>query len=263
MTALLAAAILWRSEAGHELLMNCLVLTGAMVAWQTVRAFQLINVRILAMSILAAASLGAADLSRYREFQLGMNLPAVAKLIGGPSSPEARVVHQRPDLIQELDWDPGRYSSSLPDAGPVKGVLFSFRNGELFRMVVTYDRYKTDGLTAEDMVDAISANYGTATRPDAEIIFPSMFNERVKVIARWEDSQYSFNLVRSSYQPSFGMLAFSKRLETLAQAAVVEAIRLDKLDAPRKEADFQRKLEDENRVQQEKVRLVNKAGFRP
>jgi hypothetical protein len=88
----------------------------------------------------------------------------------------------------------------------VKGILFSFCNGELFRMVVNYDRCKTEGLTDADMIEAISANYGTATRPAAEIIFPSVYNESVKVIARWEDPQYSFNLVRSSSQPSFGML---------------------------------------------------------
>lgn len=226
----------------------------------------MISARVLSISIpwalLSAHLLYAGDLSRYREFQLGMNLPTVVKLAGMTSS-GAQVVHQRPQLIQELDWQRGRYPGSSPNADPVKGILFSFYNGELFRMIVTYDRYKTEGLTAEDMVEAISANYGLATRPAAEIVFPSLYNERVKVIARWEDSQHSFNLVRSSYQPSFGMVVFSQRLDSLAQAAILEAIRLDRLEAPKKEAELYRKQDEDNRVQQEKARLMNKASFRP
>ena len=99
-------------------------------------------------------------------------------------------------------------------AGQVYGQI---PNGQLFRMVVSYDRSRTEGMTVEDMIEAISANYGTGTTPAAELIFPTIYNESVKVIARWEDSQYSFNLVRSSYQPRFGMVMFSKRLDALAQ----------------------------------------------
>ena len=44
------------------------------------------------------------DLSSYRGFQLGMSLDAVAQQTGIVS--EARVVHQRPELIQELTWEP-------------------------------------------------------------------------------------------------------------------------------------------------------------
>ena len=82
-------------------------------------------------------------------------------------------------------------------------------------------------------------------------------------MARWEDSQYSFNLFRSSYQPSFGMLVFSKRIDTLAQAAIGEAIRLDEQEAPQREIERQRKQEEENRAAQEKARLANRVGFRP
>ena len=133
----------------------------------------MISARILAISISwavlsASPLLCAEDLSMYRDFQFGMNLPAVVKLVGMNSS-AARVIHQRSELIQELDWQPSRSPGSSPDADPVKGILFSFCNGELFRMVVNYDRYKTEGLTTEDMVEGISANYGTATRPAAEI----------------------------------------------------------------------------------------------
>ena len=108
----------------------------------------------------------------------------------------------------------GSRAGSSPQTDPVKTILFSFYNGELFRIVVNYDRDETEGLTTEDMIEAISAKYGTATKPaSTEIAFSStqVYNDSELIIARWEDSQYSFNLYRSAYQPTFGMIAFSKK----------------------------------------------------
>src|SRR5689334_6323478 len=79
------------------------------------------------------------------------------------------------------------------ESDPVKDVLLSFYNGQLFRIVVNYDRYRTEGMTAADMIEAISTTYGIAAKPDAEILFPSIASENVKVIARWEDERYSLN----------------------------------------------------------------------
>lgn len=189
------------------------------------------------------------DLSRYRGFQFGMSLLAVAKQADKEPS-EAKALHARPALIQEMGWRPlSSVGSAFQD--PVREVLFSFYNDALFQMVVNYDDYRTEGLTDEDMIEAISAKYGTATRPDAKIIVFStsqVYNDSEVVIARWEDSQYSFNLFRSSYQPTFGMLVFSKRLHALAQTAIAEAIRLDEQEAPVREIERQKSQEEENRA---------------
>jgi hypothetical protein len=207
----------------------------------------------------------ARDLSRYREFQLGMNLLAVAKQAELKPS-EARMIHQRPAVIQELEWRPQDSLGSSAPAEPVKNVLFSFYNGELFRIQIIYDQYKTEGLTDEDMIESISAQYGPASRPAAKVILFSslyVYNDTEKVIARWEDSQSSFNLFRSSYQPAFGMLVFSKRLDPLAQAAIVKAIGLDEQEAPQREIDRQKKEDAETRAAEEMARPANKAAFRP
>jgi hypothetical protein len=108
------------------------------------------------------------NLSRYRDFQFGMGLFAVAKQAEVKPS-EARVIHQRPAIIQELQWRIPRALVSSPEPDPVKGILFSFYNGELFRMVVTYDQFRTEGLTNDDLVEAISAEYGTATKPATQV----------------------------------------------------------------------------------------------
>ena len=47
----------------------------------------------------------AGDLSKYRNFQLGTDLSTVAKQTGVNPS-EAKVIHRRPALIQELEWRP-------------------------------------------------------------------------------------------------------------------------------------------------------------
>lgn len=227
--------------------------------------------RLLPLSLQAPAlppSIDAPDLSRYRGFQLGMSLLAVAKQADMDPS-DARVMHQRPAVIEELEWRPQRFlasSAQADSADPVQEILFSFYNRELFRMVINYDRYRTEGLTDEDMVEAISTKYGTATRPAEKIVLFSSFqvyNESESVIARWEDSEYSFNLFRSSYQPTFGMLVFSKRLDPRARAAMVEAIRLDEQEAPQRAIERQKKQDEEKRAEQEKARLVNKVAFRP
>ena len=186
--------------------------------------------------VLSASSIHAQDLSSYRDFQFGMNLSLVAKQAGMKLT-EAKTLHQRPAMIQELWWQRS-FGESSPETDPVREVVFSFYNGDLFRMVVSYDRYRTEGFTDDAMIEAISAKYGTAARPVATIILFSssqIYNENEKVIALWEDSQYSYNLYHSSKQPSFGILIRSKRLDALAQAAIVEAMRLDNQEARQRE----------------------------
>jgi len=190
---------------------------------------------------LSASSICAQDLSNYREFRFGMNLSAVAKQAGMDLS-EAKTLHQHPALIQELWWQRS-FAGSSPRTDPVREVVFSFCDGDLFRMVVTYDRYRTEGFTDEDMIEAISAKYGTANRPVAVIVLFSssqIYNDNEKVIARWEDSQYSYNLYRSSNEPVFGMLVLSKRLDALAQTAIAEAIQLEDREAPEQERERQK-----------------------
>lgn len=128
---------------------------------------------------------------------------------------------------------------------------------------MNYDRYKTQGMTTEDMIEAISATYGPAAASSSEVLFPSAYSEKVKVIARWEDSENSLNLIRSPFQPGFALISFSKQLDSLAQAAVIESIRLDTQEAPQKAAELKQRLADAVSAKEEKARPVNKVGFRP
>jgi hypothetical protein len=212
----------------------------------------------------AFAALGSArDFSSYRGMQFGMTLTAAAE-VAGTHPNEVRTLHLRPALIQEMDWQPIPSSKSEAiDADPVRDALLCFYNGELFRMVITYDRYKVEGMTADDMIEGISATYGKAARPTAEVAMHSNYGEVAPVIARWEDSQYAYNLVRTGDRSSYALVLTSKRLDTAALAATTEAIRLETQEAPQREMDKQKKRDRDEHLVLEKARLVNKPNFRP
>jgi len=207
----------------------------------------------------------AQDLSSYRNYNLGMNLAAVAEQADMKVS-EARLICERPAVIQELEWRPENSYNSSAQADPVSGIRFVFYGDELYRILVSYNHDRTNGLTNDDLIESISVKYGTPTNPAETIsIYSSMYiySQDEQVIARWEDLQYSYNLFRFSYQSIPGMLIFSKRLEPLAQAAIVESKRLDAQEAPQREIDRKRKQDEKNKAAGQKVRPTNKANFRP
>src|SRR5579864_9164978 len=154
--------------------------------------------------LLSIPQVHAKDLSKYRNFSYGMTVADIAKQIDQKPA-NAAVVHEQPALIQELTWLPPQPYSSLRPAEPVDEILFSFYNGTLYRMLVTYEDSATKGLNDEDMIRVVSAKYGVATRPVAAVNFPTNppYHATEKVIARWEDSQYSLNLFRSSTYGTF------------------------------------------------------------
>jgi hypothetical protein len=213
---------------------------------------------LLGLSPVAIAS----DLSRYRDFQLGTDLASVSKLTGTPVS-QIKVVHRRPALIQELAWRPQPLGPSSA-AQSAQEVVFTFYEGQLFRITANYDRYETEGLTSEDIVEAISVNYGLAVRSSDPSKDPeALYGEPDIVVAQWQDPQYRFDLNRSSYGSVFRLIGVQKALETLAQAATLEAKRLDDLEAPQRDAARIAAEEEGVRAKLEKARLVNKPKFRP
>lgn len=215
-------------------------------------------------AVIGTSSVIAADLSNYRGWQFGMDLTAAAKQAGTKPA-EAALVHQEPSTIQQISWEPR--PSFVPDPGqsddPVRQALLCFLDGQLFRIEVTYDRYKIQGMTADDMVEAISLTYGVATKPHAEIAYHSSYAEVAAVLARWQNSEYSYDLVPTGDRSSFTLVMYSKRLDALAQKAILEAVRLETLGAPQRELEKQQKREDEKRLALEKARSLNKTNFRP
>jgi hypothetical protein len=210
--------------------------------------------------LLAAPMLGAQDFSKYRSFSLGTNLASVLK------HTEQRLVDVKPThdgslLFQELTWRPSYSTGGSSRAESVDELVFSFYKGELYKMIVTYERASTEGLTGDDMVKSIATKYGPATSIALEI--DSAGNEqyelRQKPVASWEDAQYSFNLVRSQFSNAFQLVIYSKRVNAEADAALAQVVKVDELEAPQRALARQKKESDAIEVTREK----NQKSFRP
>ena len=231
----------------------------------------------LSLILLSAPLIFGQDLSKYRTFSLGTNFAELSKQVG-PYSHYTTLIHPRPPAIQELTFWTLNSSRSWVGGYPVSQILFSFYNGELYRIGVTYDRDDTAGLTDDDMVQAVSARYGTATSlyPESSL-FPTNYldgsTDKVipfsltsdpyvsadRVIARWEDSQNAVSLLRSNNQNSFRLALSSKRLDVQAEAAIFEFEKLEKREAPQVEIGRVKKEADDL----ETMRQTNLKAFQP
>jgi hypothetical protein len=214
----------------------------------------------LVVSLLSAPLLRGQDLSKYRHFALGMNLTTVLGHTDQKMA-DVKVTHTRPALIQELTWWPPNLPGTSFQSDSVQQILFSFYSGELYSISVTYERSSTEGLTAEDMVKSISAKYGPATSvaPEVDSATNGQYEIRQKSVASWEDSQYSFNLIRSSFSGGFELVIHSKRLNAEAEVDIAEAMKLDKQEGPQREAERQKKETNDL----EATRQKNQKSFRP
>src|SRR5712692_261074 len=210
--------------------------------------------------LLAAPLLRGQDLFKYRHFTFGMSVTRVLERTDKKMA-DVKVIHSREALIQELTWWPPNLPGTSFRSDTVEQILFSFYNGALYKISVTYDRTSTEGLTAEDMVKSISAKYGPPT--NIALAIDSATNDRYdvkqKLVASWEDSQYSFNLVRSSFSDVLGLVIYSKRVNAEAELAIAEAMKLDEQEGPKREAERQKKDASDLDVTRQK----NQKSFRP
>ena len=155
----------------------------------------------------SASLLSARELSTFRGIHSGRELSTT--VFAGKNLTDVRTLHQQPALMQEMDWQPN------PPADSVRDAL----------LTIYKDRAKMDGMTADDIIESISAAYGTAARPAAQVALHSIYGETAAVIARWEDPE--------------------------AQTA------------PHRELERQKKRDEEARLVLEKARSINKPNFRP
>jgi hypothetical protein len=220
---------------------------------------------IVALGLLFSTLLYSQGGPRYREFQLGGDLPSISALTGVAVS-EAKAVHLRPALMQELRWQRPYSSSATPSqTDSVKQIVFSFYNDQLSKMVVDYDYERTAGMTDADLIEAISVDYGPRVKPGARTgggTLTRVEEESGTLVARWAGADYAIALYRG-FSSDVRLIVASPRLEALARTASVQATRLDDREAPQREIARQKKEAEDARASQEKSRIANKAAFRP
>ncbi len=210
--------------------------------------------------LLTSSWLPAHAFSEYRGVSLGATLASTLQHTDQKPA-EVIVTHTRPLLLQELTWWPAVSPGARSHTNSVEQILFSFCNGELYKISVAYDHNSTEGLTAGDMVKAISTDYGPPTNvePDGAPPTPDRYAMKQRPVASWEDSQFSLNLVRSSFTDRFGLVLFSKRVNAEAEIGAAEALKLDEQEGPQRAAERQKKEADDL----EFARLKNQKAFHP
>ena len=215
---------------------------------------------LLGVLLFTVPMLRAQDFSKYRNFSLGTDLAAVLKHTDQRLA-DVKATHDGSVLFQELTWRPAYNIGASSRSESVDELAFSFYKGELYKMIVTYERASTEGLTADDMMKSIAVKYGPATSIALEI--DSAGNEkyelRQKPVASWEDSQYSLNLVRSPLSNGFQLIIYSKRVNAAADAALAQVVMVDELEAPQRAAARQKQEADAIELTRQK----NQKSFRP
>lgn len=223
--------------------------------------------RALAISvslIVSAQVAQAQELSRYRTYVLDSSVDTVVTTIGARAT-KASTLHERPAKIQELQWRAPYVSPGSASADPVRDIAFSFVNDALYQVLVSYDRDRTAGLSDDDIIQSLSASYGTPTLKSTIVRteLPAAVLDDAIVLAQWSDAATSLTLLRDMYSPDFQLVLISKALNARARSAIREAIRLDTLEAPQRELEKRKQDVAEASATRDKTRATNKAAFRP
>ncbi len=216
----------------------------------------------MGFALLSVPALSAQNLSKYRNFSLGESLAAVSKQ-AGITADQVKTVHQEPKLIQQFTlWTVQSFAATAASE-PVQEMEFSFCDGKLYNIEVTYKSDATKGLTSEDMIQAVSVDYGVAAQPAAENNTSSAaapgYNSAYKQLAVWQDPEHSVALFVSPLSQSFQLVMIAKPLEAEADAAIAEAEARERADAPQREnARLKQEADD---LQSE--REANRKAFHP
>jgi hypothetical protein len=185
------------------------------------------HVAVLCFAVVLAGSpvLGQ-DLSGYRGVHLGDSTRSVIGATGALST-ELKLVHERPALMQDLEWRPQDLAGSISADDPVNRVLFSFYRDQLYRILVTYQHNRIEGLTDDDLVDSLSSAYGMpVTSAAAKVLRPLEtpdLGEQYRVVARWENAEHSIVLVRGVDLVPLSLVMLAKHAATDARHADLES----------------------------------------
>ena len=232
----------------------------------------MINARTLAIVacgiVWLTSGVDGQSLSQYRNFALGSDVASVSAL-AGVAPAEAKTIHQRPAVLQDLEWRPSRWlaGSTTSSVDPVEQIRFSFYNDQLFRVVVDYGHERTEGMTGADMIEGISSVYGAPlprSSRAAGLPVSQLDTESGSLVARWGDSEHRVVLYQtSSYGATYRLIVADGRLDAMARKAEAQAARLDDQEAPAREIARQKKERDDGRAAAAKARVANKGVFRP
>lgn len=215
------------------------------------------------LALLAPAfAVAQSSLSHHRDIRLGETVEVVADRFKVDRK-DVKILHARPDLVEEITWQPNRYVTGPTTQDTVAEVVMTFHANRLARMVVFYERERTQGLTDADLLEALTETYGLAslasspTQPGRD-----MSTER-RTFGRWEDDDTVVSLWREVYPNRVGLTITSIPADRALQQAILDGERLYLSEAPQRDTDRRAAETAAALARDEKVRLENKKKFKP
>lgn len=215
--------------------------------------------------LFSCLAIAAPDPGTYREFRLGASTAAVIGRAGAAPR-DVQKLHERPALLEELSWRPPYSSGRDSNQGDsVAGIVFSFIDDQLFKMVINYDTRRTEGLTTKDMIGSLTGVYGPPSTAPISAPARSATDslDAPMIIARWREGDTSITLQQFPYRGGFGLVILSVPLEAVARKAEATAVTIDAREAPAREAARVKAQADAGKAAAEKTRTTNKAAFTP
>ena len=221
----------------------------------------LFAIAVALVLVFSSQRVSAQDILGYRTYALDSSVDAVVAASASRAS-DIKVLHERPALIQELEWRAPYAHSATELADPVRTITFMFCDDALYQVLVSYDRNRTDGLSNGDIIGSLTAVYG-APVPGTARNRPLDAPADAVVLAQWDRAGSSLTLLRGMYSAEFQLMLTAKASGTRARGAIRESARLDTADAPRREREQRKQEAADAAAALDKVRATNKAAFRP
>ena len=217
-------------------------------------------VGVIALGIQAPSA--ESVLSQYRGMTLGDSRQAVVDRLQLPAD-SVKVVHDHPELVQQVTWRPRPFiSGSAEGSDSIAEMLLTFHAGQLAQIAVTYARERTQGLTDADMREALETSYGPALLPSTPLQ-PKAAAYSQLPIAQWDDGKTLLILWREHFPNRFGLSITSIAFAAALRQAVTDGVRVEAEAAPARELARRAAEAAVIRERDEKIRLDNKAKFKP
>ena len=175
---------------------------------------------------------------------------------------DVAIVHARPAMIQQLTWRPNQFFTSRTGAPEALAeMVLTFHLGRLARVVATYDRDRTEGLTNADLHDSFTTIYGTS------MLVPTPSGVRAssepEIIGQWGDGETLVVLLREGYPRRIKLTVSSIAADRLLQDGLASGVRFDAIEAPTRDMVRRASEEQTRRTRDAQSRVDNKSAFKP
>ena len=217
---------------------------------------------IVCAVVMAVQAVSAAPVySRYRGVSIGDSVSAAIASLHMTAS-DVATVHARPAMIQQLTWRPHQFFTDRTGASEALAeMVLTFHLGRLARVVATYDRDRTEGLTNADLHDSFTTIYGTS------MLVPTPSGVRAssepEIVGQWGDGETLVVLLREGYPRRIKLTVSSIAADRLLQDGLASGVRFDAIEAPARDMVRRASEEQTKRTRDAQSRVDNKSAFKP